>query len=107
MSSRLGGWIKIQHCISIAWPPGIDAMLTHPCCLRCRANGGSMRLLLVEDEMELAKLIAGAVVRQGMIIDHVTSIAMAQEAVANAAYDAIILDRMLPDGDGLSTLPQL
>lgn len=66
-----------------------------------------MRLLLVEDEMELAKLIAGAVVRQGMIIDHVTSIAMAQEAVANAAYDAIILDRMLPDGDGLSTLPQL
>lgn len=66
-----------------------------------------MRLLLIEDETELAKLITGAVARQGMIIDHVTSIAMAMEAVAGASYDAIILDRMLPDGDGLSTLPQL
>jgi len=67
----------------------------------------SMRLLLLEDELELAKMITAAMVKQGMVIDHVTTIAMAQEAVASASYDAIVLDRMLPDGDSLSALPQL
>lgn len=66
-----------------------------------------MRLLLVEDELELARMVTATIVRQGMVIDHVTTIAMAHEAVANASYDAIILDRMLPDGDSLSALPQL
>jgi DNA-binding response OmpR family regulator len=66
-----------------------------------------MRLLLVEDEKEMAGMIVAALGRHGMIVDHVPSLAQAEEAVTTTVHDAVLLDRQLPDGDGLSLIPLL
>ena len=66
-----------------------------------------MRLLTIEDERELAELTAGALGRAGFAVDIAASLAEAEEAVAVMAYDAIILDLGLRDGDGLLLLRSL
>lgn len=64
-----------------------------------------MRVLLVEDELEMVSNIRAALRRHDIILDHASSLEIAQEATAGAAHDAILLDRKLPDGDGLSLVP--
>ena len=64
-----------------------------------------MRILLVEDEPDMAANIIQALGRQDIIVDHVASIAYASEAVLAGVHDAVLLDRRLPDGDGLELLP--
>lgn len=66
-----------------------------------------MRILLVEDEPEMARLIASLVAAIGLTVDHVSNLADAREATAQHAYDLLLLDRRLPDGDGVSFLPTL
>lgn len=64
-----------------------------------------MRLLLVEDEMEMARALRAALVRHDCIVDHVATLAEAEEAVQSACHDAILLDWQLPDGEGVSLIP--
>lgn len=64
-----------------------------------------MRILLVEDEPDMAGNISQALGRQDMIVDHVTTIELAAEAILAKVHDAVLLDRRLPDGDGLELLP--
>jgi DNA-binding response OmpR family regulator len=66
-----------------------------------------LRLLLVEDESEMAKLVASLIAEAGYGIDHVRSIADAIEAVRLILYDLVLLDLRLPDGDGMTMLPAL
>jgi len=66
-----------------------------------------LRVLLVEDEPELAAAISGRLVANGFVVDHFASLGEAIEAVMSADYRAVLLDRRLPDGDGLSLLPVL
>lgn len=66
-----------------------------------------MRILVVEDEPELAVATAARLTAEGFVVDHFGSLGTAIEAVMNAQYRAILLDRRLPDGDGLSLLPVL
>lgn len=66
-----------------------------------------MRILLVEDEAEMARLIGPLVARAGFVIDHATSLGDAMEAARQRAYDLLLLDRRLPDGDGASLVPAL
>ncbi|HVJ41418.1 MAG TPA: response regulator transcription factor [Dongiaceae bacterium] len=66
-----------------------------------------MRLLLVEDEIELAAALAEALARHGVVMDHVASLEDARGALSDAGYDAILLDRQLPDGEGLTIIPDL
>lgn len=66
-----------------------------------------MRILLVEDETELAVALASALARHDVVVDHVPSLAAAATVVSSRVHDAILLDRRLPDGDGLSLLPVL
>ncbi|GLK85807.1 response regulator [Ancylobacter defluvii] len=63
-----------------------------------------MRLLLVEDERELADLLVAALKPAGFVVDHVTTIADAEAALAAGRYDIAVLDLRLPDGDGLDLL---
>src|SRR5271170_2967454 len=63
-----------------------------------------MRLLVIEDESELAGLLRAALTRAGFAVDLVGNIASAQDYLAVATYDAMILDLGLPDGDGMSLL---
>lgn len=66
-----------------------------------------MRLLLVEDEKELADALTAALEKQGVVIDHAMLLADAHELTRQNTYDAILLDRRLPDGEGLTFIPQL
>ncbi len=59
-----------------------------------------MRLLIVEDNARLAGLVADALTRKGMTCDTAPTLAGADEALACAAFDAVLLDLGLPDGDG-------
>jgi len=63
-----------------------------------------MRILIVEDALRLAALLAEALARHGFAGDRASTLAAADDALAAAAYDAIILDLGLPDGDGLEWL---
>jgi DNA-binding response OmpR family regulator len=64
-----------------------------------------MRILLVEDEPALAREIVRALEREHWALDHVSSLADAFEAVIQFPYRAILLDRTLPDGDGIALVP--
>lgn len=66
-----------------------------------------MRILLIEDELEFADTVRGALERERFIVDHVDRLAMAREAARSTSYDLALLDRTLPDGDGLSLVPAL
>jgi DNA-binding response OmpR family regulator len=66
-----------------------------------------MRILLVEDEAEMAAALASALKRYDMVVDHVPTLAEAREAIAADVHGAVLLDRQLPDGDGLALIPIL
>lgn len=66
-----------------------------------------MRILLVEDEPEMAGALATALKAYDMVVDHVPNLAEAEEAISADAHVAVLLDRQLPDGDGLALIPKL
>lgn len=59
-----------------------------------------MRFLLVEDNVALGEAIAGRLSLDGHAVDHAKTLAEADEWLAVADYDLMLLDVMLPDGDG-------
>lgn len=63
-----------------------------------------MRLLLVEDQPDIAALTAAALHRRGFVVDVAETLGDADIFFKDGQYDAILLDRQLPDGDGLSWL---
>lgn len=66
-----------------------------------------MKILLVEDEIEFALSLRQALERERYIVDHADRVAVAREAAALSSYDLVLLDRTLPDSDGLSLVPEL
>src|SRR5262245_64529310 len=66
-----------------------------------------MRLLLVEDNEELAQLLAQRLQAAGYETDLLTTAAEALAAVTTTRYAAMVLDLGLPDGDGLSVLREI
>lgn len=63
-----------------------------------------MRVLVVEDDAETAAYICKGLREAGHVVDSVSSGADAVQLLIREAYDAAVLDRGLPDLDGLSTL---
>jgi DNA-binding response OmpR family regulator len=59
------------------------------------------RIALVEDHERLATLVRKALAGAGVEVDVFDRIASARHAIAETPYGAIIVDRGLPDGDGL------
>jgi DNA-binding response OmpR family regulator len=66
-----------------------------------------MRILLVEDEVEMARGIISALARHDILVDHAANLEFAEEAALSGVHDAVLLDRKLPDGEGLSLIPHL
>jgi len=60
----------------------------------------TMRILVVEDSPVQASLICELLQGRGLVADWKTSIAEAREGIRSAPPDLVLLDRMLPDGDG-------
>jgi DNA-binding response OmpR family regulator len=66
-----------------------------------------MRILLVEDEPRLAEALRAVLERERFIVDHAADLEAAREASRSGAFDLVLLDRSLPDGEGLSLVPAL
>ncbi|KNC90256.1 response regulator transcription factor [Trabulsiella odontotermitis] len=65
------------------------------------------RILLIEDHGHLAKLVGKGLTSAGISVDVVGSREAALSALKLISYQALVLDRGLPDGDGLLLLQQL
>ena len=66
-----------------------------------------MRVLIVEDEVRLAQLVADVLVKAGFASDTCGRLADASSLVATENYDALVVDRALPDGDALGLVAKL
>src|SRR5918912_2669068 len=63
-----------------------------------------MRILLVEDDVHIARPLDEALRRRGY---EVTAVRTAAQAASGAGFDLVLLDLGLPDGDGLTVCRQL
>lgn len=63
-----------------------------------------MRVLMVEDEDDIADALGRFLRAAGHAVDHAPDLATADAALDVADYDAILLDLGLPDGTGLTLL---
>lgn len=66
-----------------------------------------MHMLLLEDNTEISKWIIDGLTASGHIVDHFETGPDALFAATTRDYDVLILDRMVPDLDGLSVLKAL
>lgn len=66
-----------------------------------------MKILLIEDETRLAETVAASLGKKGIVVDHTALLGDAIELARQQTYDAIVLDRRLPDGDGITFIPWL
>lgn len=74
--------------------------------LRRRLNGSSA--LILEDEPEFHEPMTAALRRFGFVrIEVCTTIAEASRAAAAERFDVLLVDRMVPDGDGLSLIERV
>jgi two-component system phosphate regulon response regulator OmpR len=67
----------------------------------------SERLLLVEDDARLAEMLCEYLGQAGFRLTHATSGGNALAQLGQGSFDAIILDLMLPDMDGLDVCRQV
>ncbi|SUX46603.1 response regulator transcription factor [Chryseobacterium indoltheticum] len=66
-----------------------------------------MKILVVEDEKELLKSILDSLIQEQFLIETAENYQSASEKIALYTYDCILLDIMLPGGNGLQLLQQL
>jgi DNA-binding response OmpR family regulator len=66
-----------------------------------------LRILLVEDDPDLARELTDALERRGMTVDLARDTEEGAAFLHAGAHDALLLDLGLPDGDGLALLRSL
>ncbi len=66
-----------------------------------------MKILLIEDEIELAKSIQLYLTGNEMVCEWASKIVEALQKIEIHDYDCIVLDLMLPDGNGFEILKEL
>ena len=66
-----------------------------------------MRLLVVEDEADLLSALRVGLGRAGYAVDTALRVAEAERKLAVEPYDLVVLDLMLPDGDGFELCRQI
>jgi len=66
-----------------------------------------MRILVVEDEARLARLVRRGLTEEGHAVDLAETGEDALDSITLASYDAIVLDVMLPGIDGFEVCRQL
>ncbi|MDE2612612.1 MAG: response regulator transcription factor [Burkholderiales bacterium] len=65
------------------------------------------RLLLIDDDQRLTDMVGDYLRRQGYDVTTAGSLAQGRELLERVAPDALVLDLMLPDGDGLDFTREL
>jgi DNA-binding response OmpR family regulator len=63
-----------------------------------------MKVLIVEDNTDLARNIQDFLLREGYVCEWSSTCEHAQEKLTCFQYDCVVLDIMLPDGNGLTLL---
>jgi len=66
-----------------------------------------MKILIIEDETELAKSISEYLSEESYLCEFASTFAEAIHKIEMFQYDCILLDIMLPDGNGLKILEEL
>ena len=66
----------------------------------------TQKILLVEDDLRLAQMLETYLRQAGFVVSHVATGAAALDASRAEPFAAIILDLMLPDGDGLDNFTE-
>ncbi|MEM7340287.1 MAG: response regulator transcription factor [Actinomycetota bacterium] len=66
-----------------------------------------MRILLVEDDVDLAAVLADGLRHAAYAVDHVSRVSDAFDACRLTAYDVACVDLGLPDGDGVDLVRRL
>jgi DNA-binding response OmpR family regulator len=61
----------------------------------------AQRLLLIDDDARLAAMVGDYLRNAGFEVDVAATLAAGRERLHDTPYDALLLDLMLPDGDGL------
>jgi len=67
----------------------------------------SSRILLVDDDARLSAMVGDYLRAAGFEVDTAGSLAAGRERLAAGTYEALVLDLMLPDGDGLDLCREL
>ena len=66
-----------------------------------------MNVLVIEDDVEVGDYISGELNRIGYSLAVALNLAAARDQLAAVTYDVVVLDRMLPDGEGLSFIEEM
>src|SRR6185436_9930003 len=70
-------------------------------CFALPMSPGAQRILVVDDDLEIRKLLARYIEGQGFRVQLAASCRELREKLATQQIDLIVLDVMLPDGSGL------
>jgi two-component system, OmpR family, phosphate regulon response regulator OmpR len=65
------------------------------------------KLLLLDDDARLAAMVGDYLRNAGYEVAHAGTLAAGRERLAHESFDALVLDLMLPDGDGLDLTREL
>jgi len=65
------------------------------------------KLLLIDDDARLTAMVGDYLRANGFEVDSAGSLAAGRDRLRATAYDALVLDLMLPDGDGLDLTREL
>ncbi len=65
------------------------------------------RLLLIDDDTRLTDMVGGYLRQNGFEVDTAATLAAGREQLKQVQHDALLLDLMLPDGDGLDFTREL
>ena len=90
--------MAITEVRSIEWEPPAVAMSL------VRADGGPIRVLIVDADQLSAELISLALRRQGWVVSRATDGSAARRMVRHDPPDLVVLEVDLPDSDGLTVM---
>lgn len=66
-----------------------------------------MKILIIEDEIQLVQSISEYLQTENYVCEHALSYRQAMHKVLKHTYDCILLDLMLPGGDGMQILEEI
>jgi DNA-binding response OmpR family regulator len=98
---------KASHLAYVGWArrPIGRASMVRP--VAATANGRQMRVLLLEDDEKLARLLARVLSEEGLSSDVCLRGNDALAQAEGGSYDIIVLDWMVPDTDGLTVCREM
>src|SRR5437762_12536920 len=100
-----GGWgLRVRSREPAPWRP--------PSWFTCTARRDNrarqaMRALVIEDHPRMSALLRQGLEEEGYAVDASTTLLDGMSLAGEHEFDAIVLDVMLPDGDGIDALRQL